>query len=158
MTKKIPLTQGRFAIVDDDVYEWASQYKWYVKRKRNAFYAARNTGIFPFQKTTYLHREIVNAPPEAQVDHANCDGLDCRRSNMRLATNAENNRNKITQSNNTSGYKGVSWHKGDRRWRSQIKVDGKAIFIGGYHTPEAAARAYDDAARLYHGEFAKTNF
>ena len=77
---------------------------------------------------------------------------------MRLATHAENNRNRGRQNNNTSGYRGVYWSKGAEKWQVGIKVNGKVIHLGLFLDPEAAARAYDDAARKYHGEFARTNF
>ncbi len=156
--KQIPLTQGKFALVDDDVYEWASKYKWYTRRKKNTCYAERNTGTWPFRKIVRLHREIMNAEQGIQVDHINGNGLDCRRTNMRLASNAENQRNRGSQANNTSGYKGVVWDNAKRKWRARIRVDGTLVHLGYFSVPEDAARAYDVGARMYHGEFAKTNF
>lgn len=158
MTKEIPLTQGKFALVDDDVYEWASEYKWYADGKAGRLYARRNEGTWPFQKAVRLHREILNAPEGIFIDHINGDGLDCRRINMRLASSAENQRNRSTPANNKSGYKGVSWYKPLSKWRAAIKAGDKTMHIGYFDDLEAAARAYDDAARKYHGEFARTNF
>ena len=156
MSKRIELSQGKFAIVDDEDYEWINQYKWSALRGRSTFYAVRNEGR-P-QKRIYLHREIMNAPADMQVDHTDRDGLNCTRDNMRLATNAQNLRNRGAQANNTSGYKGVDWHKWCGKWRVTIKVNGKQIYLGHYGDPIEAARAYDAAARKYHGEFANTNF
>lgn len=158
MTKQIPLTQGKFALVDDDVYEWASRYKWQVQPHRNTFYARRNGGVWPFSKTIRLHREIMSAPSGVQVDHINGDGLDCRRVNMRLCTHTENQHNSRRRTDNTSGYRGVYLHKASKKWDARIKVNGKVLFLGHFTSPEAAARAYDEAAKKYHGDFANLNF
>lgn len=154
MTGKIPLTQGKFALVDDDVYEWASKHKWYAHRNGNKWYARRR-GKPPDMKTIRLHNEIMKA---GSVDHINGDGLDCRRENMRLATKSENSRNRGPNANNTCGYKGVYIDKGSGKWRARIRASDKRLHLGYFATPEAAARAYDEAARKHHGEFAKTNF
>lgn len=158
MTKQIPLTQGKYALVDDDVYEWASKYKWHAWRHRSTLYALRATGKSPHQKIMRMHREIMNAPSGVMVDHINGDGLDNRRENLRLATNAENLRNRGRTANNTSGYKGVCWFDDRGKWSARIKVTNKTIYLGYFDTAEAAAIAYDRAAREHHGEFAKTNF
>ena len=160
MTKEIPLSQGLVALVDDVDYEWASKHKWHAHRKpkENTWYARRNTVTWPNRKTLYLHREIMNAPPGIQVDHIDGNGLDCRRANMRLATKADNGRNRGKQSDNTSGFKGVTWNKSARKWVAQIKVNSKNIHLGYHNTAEAAARTYDEAAWKYFGDFARTNF
>lgn len=96
--------------------------------------------------------------PEGQIDHINGDKRDNRIANLRLATAQQNRANVSAQTNGTSGFKGVSWCKGDQRWHARIMADGKRYFLGGYITAEEAARAYDDRAIALHGSFARTNF
>jgi hypothetical protein len=102
-----------------------------------------------------MHREIFGACDGQLVDHVDGDGLNNRRSNLRIATRAENNRNAAVRKDNTSGFKGVHWHKGDGRWQAQIRVAGKRIRLGAFDTPEAAHAAYCEAAARYHGAFAR---
>lgn len=157
MTKELVLSQGKVALVDDEDYEWANQWNWCAEKKRNGrFYAGRFDRITKQQLV--LHREILQAPKRMQVDHINGDGLDNRRSNLRLATHTENLRNRGMNSNNRSGYKGVSWHKQRGKWCAKIMVGRRGISLGLFFDPVEAALAYDEAARNYFGEFAWTNF
>lgn len=149
--KQIPLTQGKVAIVDDADFEYFNQVKWSAVKARDNWYAIRGNG-------TSMHREIMNAPSGMMIDHINGNGLDNRRENLRLCTNAENLRNRGKTKSNTSGYKGVTWHKGDGKYRAQMTYKGKVFHIGCFDNPVAAARAYDEKARELHGAFARTNF
>ena len=92
------------------------------------------------------------------VDHINGNPLDNRKSNLRICTNAENQRNKGVYKNNKSGYKGVHWFKRDKKWQAQIKHNNKSIHIGLYEDKEEAARAYDKKAKELHGNFKNLNF
>lgn len=127
-------------------------HRWSLRRekKRRKSYAKTKSG------SLLLHRLLV--PDAPQVDHINGNGLDNRRANLRACTNAENQRNRGRSANNKSGYKGVRWHAASRRWRAQIVSDGQQRTLGHFYSPEAAARAYDRAARQLHGEFARLNF
>src|SRR5690606_1175342 len=104
MPKRIPLTKGMFTLIDDADCERVNLHKWRAHRSRNTWYAVRNG---PGRKMIFLHRFISDAPEGLIVDHVNGDGLDNRRENLRLCTHAENARNRQTNRNNTSGYKGV---------------------------------------------------
>ena len=92
------------------------------------------------------------------VDHINGNPLDNRKSNLRICTNAENQRNRGVNKNNTSGYKGVCWAKQNKKWKARIKHNGKLIHLGYYKDKEEAARAYDKKAKELHGEYAYLNF
>ena len=105
-----------------------------------------------------MHRLILDAPEGALVDHQNRNGWDNRRCNIRLASAAGNCHNRWSGKSNTSGFKGVSRHSRDGIWKAQIQVNGKKIYLGLYSAPEAAARAYDEAAQKYYGDFAWLNF
>jgi hypothetical protein len=97
-------------------------------------------------------------PDGYTVDHINRDTLNNQLSNLRLATDSQQAQNRRLRSDNTSGYRGVGWNKGARKWRARITVDGKVIFIGDFADKEEAARAYDAAAIEHFGEFAVLNF
>jgi len=145
--KSIPLSQGKFALVDDDDYEWISKKKWYF---RGNGYAAHR-GVL-------MHRAILKTPKGMSTDHIDGNKLNNQKSNLRICTHTENIQNSKRNSGNVSGYKGVSQDKARGRWRAYIKSNKRMIHLGYFLTAEDAAHAYDEAARKYHGEFARTNF
>jgi len=159
MTKKIKLTQGKFALVDDADFDWLNQWKWYAQKQRNTFYAVRNVRVGLKQKIVKMHRLILGLDFDdgRQGDHINMDTLDNRRANLRIAIHAQNQRNRGRNANNTSGYKGVYWNKQKKKWRAYIKVNGKQKYLGYFDDPIKAARAYDEAAKKHHKEFAQMN-
>ena len=149
--KKITLTQGKFAIVDSADYIWLNQRKWYAaKVGEYNWYACRSVN----GKVVYMHNVIMGAK---WLDHENGNGLDNWRSNLRKCTHQQNQRNKRLPSHNTSGYRGVTWHKQAGKWVAQIIVDGKCISCGVYDDKKEAAIAYDKKAIELFGEFARTN-
>lgn len=121
---------------------------------------AHGKRVIDGKKTTVLmHREILGLVrgDKRIVDHINGIKHDNRRSNLRLCTTAENQRNRGKNSNNTSGFKGAHWNTATGRWKSAIRVDRKDVFLGYFDTPEEAHKAYCAAAAKYHGEFAKSS-
>lgn len=151
---EIPLSNWHEpALVDIDDFDVVSGYTW-RQRKKPADWV-RYAHATKRKKLVVMHTLLTGW---SLVDHINRNGLDNRRSNLRPATTAENARNSKLYENNTSGYRGVSWHKRDRCWRTQIKVSGKLLELGRFQSPEEAARAYDEASLRYHGEFGRRNF
>jgi hypothetical protein len=155
MTKEISLTQGYVAIVDDEDYDRVAAFKWSADVKRNTVYAKRTIRLDGRKMTLRLHAFLTGLP---YVDHRDGNGLNNTRANLRQATNAENQRNRGLQSNNTSGYIGVSFDRARCAWYAHIKADTVMRNLGHHATPEEAARVRDAAARELHGEFARLNF
>ncbi len=150
--KMIPLTRGMSARVDDADYDRLRPFYWYALRTEYGWYAAYNGPLGNF----YMHRLVLNAPDGVQVDHRNGNGLDNQRYNLRLAPDSGNHANRGCQSNNTTGFKGVTWQ--DRKyWRVQLKCRGVRYHVGYFSTAVDAARAYDAKAIELFGEFARTN-
>ncbi len=154
---KVPLTRGCLAIVDECDARDVLRFKWYATpgRRAGVMYAARTFGGRKSKRTITMQKFITGY---AMTDHINGDGLDNRRCNLRPASPAENHHNVFMYPNNTTGFKGVSFDKQTLRWAANIKVDGVQIWLGRHDSPEAAALAYDNAAREHHGEFARLNF
>lgn len=158
--KRIPLTQGLFAKVDDADYEWLMQWKWHAEdRGKQGVRAARGPkksegrGMRP----VLMHRQITGAAPRQPVDHANHDQLDNQRANLRLCTNAQNMANRRKQPGCSSRFKGVHWYKRTGRWMARIEFDGRKKHLGYFDDEEEAARAYNVAAREHFKEFALLN-
>jgi hypothetical protein len=147
------LPSGHVALVDDDdLPAVIAAGPWHVRRDRHVWYVRRHLSYTRDQK---LHQFLTGWP---MTDHINGDGLDNRRANLRPANDAQNAANSRRRQDNTSGFKGVTWHKWKRRWYARIKCDGQKIDLGYFATPEAAARAYDAAAVELFGEYARPNF
>lgn len=159
---EIPLTRGKVALIDDDDAEAVLAFQWHAHRNsKDLWYAMQTVKHRSTGSAIYLHRVILNAPPETKVDHKNGDGLDNRRANLRIATHAENLRNSGLSSNNSSGFKGVSFVRHrflSKPWHARIMLNRKQTHLGYFATAEDAARAYDAKAKELFGEFARVNF
>lgn len=150
----IPISQNMFAVVDPVDYEYLSQWSWH---RQSRDYAAR----WDVRRLVYMHQVVAirsgHQVSGMEVDHVDLDHLNNRRGNLRVTTRAQNAKNQGLLSNNTSGYKGVSWDKRRGKWRVHIDSDGVQYDLGRFEGKVEAARAYNRAALKYHGEFARLN-
>lgn len=150
--KTIQLTQNKITIIDDEDFELISQYKWYYGNR----YALSGSKIKGKQCTVYMHRLVMNAQEGDEVDHINLDKLDNRKLNLRFCTRSGNMQNSKKHKNNTSGHKGVYWNKYAKKWRAQIVLNYKLIYLGYFKNIEDAVDAYAKASKKYHKEFGRT--
>lgn len=150
--KEIKLTRNQKCLVDDDLFDYLSKYKWHASGKIGKFYASSRID----GKIRTMHRLIMDAPDNLQVDHINGNRLDNRKVNLRLCSNSFNLGNRGANKNNTSGFKGVGASK-HGRFVAKIQVNRKYIHLGYFDTPIEAAHAYNQGAEKYFGEFAKVN-
>jgi hypothetical protein len=157
----IPMAQPRYAKVDPADYERLRKYEWLTKKGKNSFYARRRvpTGKAKKEKLVYMHQMVIKAPKGMVIDHINRDGMDNRSGNLRPATYSQNLCNRKKRSGAMySKYKGVHWHKLNKKWAARITFEKKTIELGSFPSEIEAAKAYDRAAKKYHGEFACLNF
>lgn len=146
--------------VDDDLFEYLSQWKWKVVSGSYVGRVIHVGGGRGPHKVIMLHRVVNETPDKLLTDHINRDKFDNRRANLRSATHTQNMANRKTNKTNKSGYKGVYYDKHMtriKRWKATIHHEGKVTTIGHYHTPEEAARAYDETAVKFRGEYARGN-
>lgn len=159
MSKLISLTQGQYAIVDDEDFKELNKHRWctYYNKNRDTYIAKRNSKkVNGKQKSILMAREIIGAKKGEYVDHKNHDTLDNRKCNLRICTHQQNDMNRLPDKNTSSKYKGVTWER--KRWRVRITINGELIHLGCFHDEISAAKAYDKKAREAFGKFAYLNF
>ena len=157
----VPLTQGYEAVIDADDVPIAGAFNWYAEIDRRSdgsirsVYAVRKRrDESGNEKGERLHRIIAGATPGFEVDHKDGDGLNNRRTNIRVATNAQNQHNQRISTRNTSGAKGVTWHRKLSKWQAQIVINKKRKYLGCFQTESEASAAYHAAAVAAFGEWA----
>ena len=164
----IELTRGRIAIVDD-IDGDLGQLNWQASpegsKSRPLWYAKRFSSRATGKRGIRMHRVILERMlgrtlvRGEQVDHIDHNGLNNRRSNLRLATSSENHWNQRSFGRpKHSVYRGVTWHKGAKKWRARINIDGKQIHLGYYDDQVIAGKAFDNALREFSPEFGAFNF
>ncbi|GAJ07077.1 unnamed protein product, partial [marine sediment metagenome] len=151
--REIILTQGKAAIVDNEDFGYLSRFKWHAVRVGHNWYANRNIKTMDGYKSQRMQWDILGK----NTDHKNGNGLDNRRDNLRTCTKAQNTRNQRREPTKLSPYKGVKRKVYRYRimWEAKISVEGRQIYLGLFGIAEEAALAYNKAALIYFGEFAK---
>jgi hypothetical protein len=159
--KRIPLSQGLSAIVDNKDYFDLCFHKWYAHNRNGLFYATRKESAnSPHIDMAYevMEKKGIVVTNGKMIDHKNRDTLDNRKSNLRVVTRRENTCNSRGQVGKTSKYKGVSWYPGTKKWSVQSAMSGRQKTIGYFDNEVEAAEAYDRYAVLYGGKYAYLNF
>jgi hypothetical protein len=164
-TIEIPLSQGKVAFIDEADYPLIGHLKWSAAQaSKGLWYAVRGQSShpeFPSYPQVKMHRVIMDAKIGEDIDHVDGDGLNNRRSNLRLCTPAENQHNRRGNKNSRSGFKGVCLTPNRREptgFGSYIWTGGRSIWLGTFRDPIEAAKKYDEAARELFGRFARVNF
>ena len=158
--KEIQLTQGKVALVDDEDYEYLNQWKWCLRGTGlGKFYAIR--GFSKSKKSNKgsisLHRQLMKPEKGYVIDHLDGNTLNNQKHNLRICTQSQNCSNQKISKSNTSGYKGVIYSQPSNKYYARITFNKKFLHLGSYIDPKDAARAYNEAAIKYHGEFANLN-
>lgn len=152
---KVGLTRGKIGLISAEDFELVSKYKWNAIKGGRTFYATTNikqtNGKY---KMVQMHRLILGAIPGQIVDHRNGNGLDNRRSNLRLASPTESACNIGLRKDNTSGHTGVFWNSKIRKWTACIQVNKRQVYLGCFLNKADAIRAREEAASSFYGEFA----
>jgi hypothetical protein len=155
----ILLTRGHEAVIDAVDLPLVNQFRWAAKEDRfpdgsiQTIYVHRTIRTAGRQSTEWMHRVLTDAPRGLVVDHIDGNGLNNRRSNLRVVTHAQNCLNRRISRNNTAGLKGVT-QRGES-WLAQISLLGRRIHLGKFDSAAAAHEAYARAAADLHGEFAR---
>lgn len=158
--RKIPLSQGKFALVDNEDYERVNAFKWFAQKSGNTFYAKRGVKINGKWTIQLMHRFIMgDSPDKSDIDHEDGDGCNNWKLNLRPCTHQENMMNQGKPNKNCSSkYLGVYWDKATNKWRVCVQIDGKTIHLGSFIIEEDAARAYDAAKKKHNQKFCRLNF
>ncbi len=160
--RKIELTQGQFAVIDDDDYDRISSHKWYAKKNnvkcKVVYYAATNITILGKRTTIRMHQFILGSSPNGkEIDHADGNTLNNQKHNLRFCTRTQNLYNAIGSPYSATKHKGITFNNKSNMYRVRISINGKSTHIGCFKKIEDAICVYNNAALKYHGEFARLN-
>jgi hypothetical protein len=153
--------KGMEVVVDDQDYNYLMQRKWHVQcvRDGSLFYACRTVYDAEVKQTVFMHQEVACrcGLEDGRYDHVNGNGLDNQRKNLRFASGCQNQQNRGPNRNNCTGFKGVYFESFTGKYRAEITANRKRQRLGRFSTAIEAAKAYNRAASLLHGEFACLN-
>lgn len=157
--REIQLTRNQVALIDDEDFDLINQHKWFSvsprqKNYRHTWYAACKIQ----GRHVTMHNLLLNPPKGSVADHIDHNGLNNRRTNIRISTTRENSWNTNKHKNCTSKFKGVSWNKEKSKWQARICINGRETHLGWFHDEVLAANTYDFVACQFFGDFAKLNF
>ena len=158
--KEIELTKNAMALVDDEDFEFLSKFQWVCNIQGRSCYALRIANYSDDKRHTLaMHRLIMKLQrgDARYIDHIDGNGLNNQKENLRVVTKAQNGWNQGVRKSNSSGYKGVSWHKGMGKWQAKIRCKGEIHYLGFFEIKKEAATAYNNGAIKYHGEHARLN-
>ena len=147
--KKIKLTQGKFALVDDEDFEKLNKYKWYSTKPTSLYYAI----TFINKRNIRMHRFILNPKREEEIDHIDGNGLNNQKINLRICTHSQNMTNHKIRRDNTSGVSGIYWNKCAKKWQAYIGFKNKIIYLGIFKTLKDARESRNLKERALFGEF-----
>ena len=151
--KTIKLSNGELALVDSGDYNMLLKFKWYGSDG----YARCNMKKDGKWSSAFMHRVIMNTPKGGITDHINRNKLDNRRINLRICSNSDNLLNSSIRKNNTSGAKGVRWHKKSKKWVVEVNINYKKKHVGLFKDKIEAIKKYNEVAKKCYGEFASPN-
>lgn len=155
MTKEIQLANGKVCLVDDGDYKMLSMYGWYAKENSNTTYVYTQLHKNKTRRTVHIHQMLLLPPDGYVVDHINGNGLDNRRSNLRLCTQSQNRMNSKKSNRNNAGIKGVGWSKDNNKWYAYITFEKVMRNLGHYINKDEAINARKQAEEKYYKEYAK---
>ncbi len=149
---KVPINKNYELLLDDEDINYTIFYTWSF----NGRYVNRHITLGSIRTTQSIHRFLTGCDdPTMVVDHIDGNPLNNQKSNLRVCTQTENIRNRKLNSNNTSGFKGVSWIKRQKKWKATITLNKKQIHLGYFFYPEEAYAAYKEASTKYHKEYGR---
>lgn len=155
-----PRHPNKFAEVDDEDFSIVSCFKWSAEQRKNVTYASRSELHCGKRRIVRMHQQImgsVGMGKSIHIDHADGDGLNNKRSNLRVSSQTQNTWNTPKRRHGTSKYKGVSRHSQNNSLTAYIRFKGEHINLGSFDSEEIAASAYNYAAKRLHGDFANLN-
>lgn len=151
--RQLDLSRGKIAVVDDEDFDRLSHFRWWaMEPKPGRFYATTALNIDGKRKFILMHRMILSPRQDQLIDHKNGDGLDNRRTNLRICGFSGNSAN-----SRRPGVKGT-YKARNGKWAARIYSRGVKKYLGTFDSRNSAGLAYDAAARDIFGEFACPNF